>query len=46
MRILIILMNLLFLALTACANHCRIDQRVPEGSTFEDAKNLKREDCK
>lgn len=29
-----------------CASHCRIDQRVPEGATFEDAERLKREECK
>lgn len=34
------------LVLSGCANHCRIDQRVPEGATFEDAERLKREQCK
>lgn len=34
------------LLISGCANHCRIDQRVPEGATFEDAEKLKREDCK
>ena len=36
----------LCLMLSGCANHCRIDQRVPEGETFESAERLTKEQCK
>jgi hypothetical protein len=37
---------LLLLALTACANHCRIDQTPPADATFEDTERMTREECK
>ena len=37
---------LVCLLLSGCATHCRIDQCVPEGATFEDAEKLTKEPCK
>lgn len=37
---------LVLLTLSACANHCRIDQHPPKNATFEDLERMKREDCK
>lgn len=36
----------LLVFMLGCATHCRIDQRVPEGETFESAKQLTKEQCK
>jgi hypothetical protein len=38
--------SMLLVAFGCTSNHCRADQRIPEGKTFDDLERMTREECK